>query len=129
MSITSPSSSIWQGVLDTIRSKHFSARVAHYDRRALIADADALGGPEMLLLHWDKLRQLERIPRFDEDQAMPAIQGIERYSAPFVEIFMVSHKWLRPSLDPTQSHPDTPDNAKARAINAFSEWRSQWVND
>jgi hypothetical protein len=120
---------LWNDILEIISSGKFSARVSTFDRRPLIAQADALGGPEMLLLHWDKLRQLERIPRFDEDQAMPAIQGIERFSAPFVEIFMVSHKWLRPSIDPEEAHPDTEDNAKAHAINEFSEWRRQWVSD
>jgi hypothetical protein len=44
-----------------------------------------------------------------------------------VEIFMVSHRWLRPVLDRTQAHPDRPDNDKARAIHQFSLWRRQWV--
>jgi hypothetical protein len=40
---------------------------------------------------------------------------------------MVSHRWLRPSLDPALAHPDGPNAEKARAINEFSHWRRQWV--
>jgi hypothetical protein len=40
---------------------------------------------------------------------------------------MVSHRWLRPSLEPSRSQADNPGGEKARALNEFSRWRRQWV--
>ena len=81
----------------------------------------------MRLLHWGRLAELRRIPRNNEDHAVDAIEGINKFGAQIVEIFMVSHRWLRPSLDPSLSHPDSPDAEKAGAINEFSKWRRRWV--
>jgi hypothetical protein len=81
----------------------------------------------MRLLHGRKLVELGRIPRSDEGQAVDAIRGIDAFGAGIVEVFMVSHRWLRPSLNPSLSHPDTAAGEKARVINEFSLWRREWV--
>jgi hypothetical protein len=73
------------------------------------------------------LAELGRIPRSEEGQAVDAIRGIDSFGAPVVEVFMVSHRWLRPSLDPLLPHPDNPGGDKARALAEFSRWRRQWV--
>jgi hypothetical protein len=81
----------------------------------------------MRLLHWGRLFELGRLPHSDEGEAVDAIAGIDHFGAPAVEVFMVSHRWLRPSLDRRHSHPDGPENAKVKALNEFSLWRRQWV--
>jgi hypothetical protein len=81
----------------------------------------------MRLLHWRSIADLGRIPRSDEEHAVDAIRGIDAFGAPEVEVFMVSHRWLRPSLDPSQSHADNAGGDKARALDQFSRWRRQWV--
>jgi hypothetical protein len=114
-------------VVEVLADDEFRAHGLDFDRRPLIRRANALGGPAMRLLHWSKLARLSRIPRSGEGQTIDAIEGIDEFGAPRVEIFMVSHRWLRPSLDPLLSHPDSCDNEKARAINEFSSWRREWV--
>ena len=81
----------------------------------------------MQLLHWKRLAELGRIPHSDEGQTVDAIAGIDSFGAPVVEVFMVSHRWLRPSLNRRQSYPDGRMNEKAKAIMQFSLWRRQWV--
>ena len=107
--------------------KDFINHATNYDRRPLIRIANSLGGPRMRLIHWKKLVELERIPHSDESHTVEAINGIETYGAPQVELIMVSHRWLKPSLDKITSHPDIRNNSKAKAINEFSSWRRQWV--
>ena len=120
-------STLWENVLDVLASDEVRTRAAGVDRRPLIRRANSLGGPAMRLLHWGKLAELGRIPRSDEGHAVDAIEGIDAFGWPVVEVFMVSHRWLRPSLDPARSHPDGPGGEKARAINEFSRWRREWV--
>jgi hypothetical protein len=127
MSATVRSTTLWDGVLGILAAHEFRARGAGFDRRPLIERANSLGGPAMRLLHWRSLAELGRIPRSHEGHAVDAIQGIDAFGAPIVEVFMVSHRWLRPSLDPSRSDPDGPECEKARAINEFSQWRRQWV--
>lgn len=114
-------------VHEQLASKGFRTHATNFDRRPLIRIANSLGGPQMKLIHWKRLVELGRIPHSDEDHTVEAITGIDTYSAPQVEIIMVSHRWLKPSLDQTTAHPDLPDNRKAKAINEFSDWRRQWV--
>src|SRR5262245_40019705 len=97
---------LWDGVLSVLAEPEFHAGKDDFDRRKLIARANSLGGPTMRLLHWGRLAELSRIPRSDEGQALDAVKGIDAYSAPLVEVFMVSHRWLSPSLEPALSHPD-----------------------
>ena len=120
-------SKLWDGVLGVLAAHDFRDRGAGFDRRPLIESTNSLGGPAMRLLHWRSLVELGRIPRSDEGKAIDAIKGIDAFGAPTVEVFMVSHRWLRPSLDPSLSHPDNPNGDKIRAINEFSQWRRQWV--
>jgi hypothetical protein len=127
MSNTARVNALFERVVEVLASEGFRGLGAGYDRIPLIGIADALGGPPMRLLHWERLAELRRIPRSNEGYAINATEGIDAYGAPIVEVFMVSHRWLRPSLDPAQAHPDGPDNEKARAINEFSNWRRQWV--
>jgi hypothetical protein len=122
-----PSTTLWDGVLGILACDEFRTRGAGFDRRPLIQRANSLGGPAMRLLHWGNLVELGRIPRSDENQTVDAIQGIDSFGAPVVEVFMVSHRWLRPSLDPSRSHPDSPTGEKIGAINEFSLWRRKWV--
>jgi hypothetical protein len=118
----------WDGVLAILASNEFRGRRAKIDRRPLIEAANSLGHCPMRVLHWQKLVDLGRIPRSDEGHAVDAIQGITAFRTPIVELFMVSHRWLRPSLDAAQSHPDNEYAHKASALNEFSLWRRKWVH-
>src|SRR5688500_2964730 len=127
MDPSTPFAKLWDRVLGVFAEDPFLGRASGFDRRPLITIANGLGGPRMRLLHWRTLGDLGRLPRSDEGHAVDALAGIDAYGAPQVEVFMVSHRWLRPSLDPTRSHPDGPDHEKARAVHQFSLWRRQWV--
>lgn len=120
---------LWTQIKEIISTKDFRNQAQNYDRRTLIEKSNNLGGPRMMLLHWKELELLKRIPHSSENKAVDAIIGIETYGAGEVEIFMVSHRWLRPSLDPSKSHPDSPLHEKAKAIREFSLWRRQWVQN
>lgn len=114
-------------VRERLESKDFQQHATGFDRRPLIRIANSLGGPAMKLLHWKRLVALGRIPHSNESEAVEAIAGIDSFGAPEVEIIMISHRWLRPSLDRSCAHPDLSNNRKAQAINEFSDWRRQWV--
>jgi hypothetical protein len=101
-------------------------RARAFDRRSLIQRANEVG-PAMRLLHWDRLKSLGRLAAFSEGCTEDAVEGINRFGAPSVEIFMVSHRWLRPSLDDAFSHPDDASNTKAKALAEFAQWRRCWV--
>jgi hypothetical protein len=121
------SPTIWDRVVAALSTDQFWKEASDFDRRSLIALANSLGGPRMRLLHWERLAELGRIPHSDEGEAVDAIAGIDSFGAPLVEVFMVSHRWLRPSLDRLQSHADGLRNEKAQAIGQFSRWRREWV--
>lgn len=121
--------SLLSKVHDQLESRDFMEHASGFDRRPLIRRANSLGGPPMKLIHWKTLRNLKRIPHSEEDHAVEAISVIDRFGAPQVEIFMVSHRWLRPSRNRNTAHPDTPENQKAKAINEFSKWRRNWVKN
>lgn len=127
MAITSNFNDLLNRVQEQLQSSIFQRQSYNFDRRPLIEAANSLGGPVMKLLHWQRIVELGRIPRSEEEQAGDAMEGIERFGAPQVEIIMISHRWLRPSLDPSLAHPDSEDHQKAKAINEFSNWRRQWV--
>jgi hypothetical protein len=118
---------LWDRSAQTLVSHQFQQLAQGFDRRPLIQCANSLGGPSMRLLHWMKLKELRRLPRSDEGESVDAIDGIDRFGARVVEMFMVSHRWLRPSLNRRLSHPDGPNNEKALALDEFSLWRRQWV--
>src|SRR5205809_617499 len=118
---------VWDRVVAALSTKQFRAGATYFDRRSLITLANSLGGPRMRLLHWKRLAELGRIPHSDEGEAVDAIAGIDSFGAPLVEVFMVSHRWLRPSLDRQQSHPDGLRNEKAQAVAQFSRWRRERV--
>src|SRR5262245_2342785 len=88
----------FDGVVGILRSERFRGIARGFDRRPLIQEANRIG-PAMRLLHWRYLHEFERLPSFRDDVTDDAIAGINRYGAPYVEVFMVSHRWLRPSLD------------------------------
>jgi hypothetical protein len=127
MSTAARSDTLWDRVLGVLACSKFRLRGARFDRRPLIERANSLGGAAMRLLYWGRLVELGRIPRSNEGHTVDAVRGIDSFGAPTVELFMVSHRWLRPSLDPSRSHPDSPNGEKARALNEFSLWRRQWV--
>jgi hypothetical protein len=125
---TSPHrASLWNRVVEALTTDAFRSIASIYDRRPLIQIANSLGGPRMRLLHWRKLDELGRVPHSDEGHAVDALAGIDAFGAPEVEVFMVSHRWLRASLDKAQAHPDSAGNDKARALAEFTQWRRQWV--
>lgn len=127
MNASAPQATPWDRVLRLLEGAEFRTLGAGFDRRPLIERANSLGGPRMRLLHWRKLANLKRIPRSNEGHAVDAIMGIDAFGARTVELFMVSHRWLRPSVDPSSAHTDTPNGQKASAINEFTQWRRQWV--
>jgi len=97
-----------------------------FDRRKIIIAANRIG-PPMKLLYWRRLEQLGYLPDFSSSNAEDALQGIQRFGAPQVEIFFVSHRWLRPSTDASLAHPDDEASTKAKALVEFSTWRRDWV--
>jgi hypothetical protein len=118
---------LWIRVQQLLQNKHFIDYATDFDRRPLIQLVNQLNGPRMLLIHWSTLAQIQRIPHSDENLAVDALEEINKYGAHRCEIFMVSHRWLRPRLHSNESHPDSIENEKAKAINEFSKWRQTWV--
>ena len=119
---------IWENVTQLIQQPDFAMRTAKVSRVAAIEMANSVG-PNMRLIHDATLTELGYLPRSSENKTMDALEGIRHFGAPVVEIFMVSHRWLRPSLDPNISHPDAENHCKAAAINEFSKWRKKWVEN
>ena len=78
-------------------------------------------------MHWRRLVQLGYIFDCSNSSAEDAPSSINRFGAPTVEIFMVSHRWLCASTDASLSHPDDEDSRKAKALVEFSKWRRDWV--
>jgi hypothetical protein len=113
-------------VTRVLRNETFRGMARGFDRRSLIKDANEIG-PAMRLLHCRCLEKLGRLPAFHEAMSEDAVAGINRFGAQRVEIFMVSHRWLRPSLDPALAHADDPQNTKAKALTEFARWRRRWV--
>jgi hypothetical protein len=118
---------LWMRITELLEHEQFKYSATHYDRRPLIKLVNQLNGPQMRLIHWSTLAEIRRIPRSDENLTVDALEGINKYNVNVCEIFMVSHRWLRPRLDSVESHPDSIANEKAIAINEFSKWRQQWV--
>ncbi|CAF0774864.1 unnamed protein product [Didymodactylos carnosus] len=118
---------MWSHAKEALISSTCILNAPFCDRRPLIKLANDLNGPRMRLLHWSQIEQEKRIPHSDENLAVDAIKGIDSYGAGKCEIFMVSHRWLRSRLDPTEAHPDSVDNIKAKVLNEFSLWRRRWV--
>ena len=117
----------WSRITRLLENEHFTNWATHYDRRPLIKLANQLSGPQMRLIHWSTLAKLQRIPHSDENFTVDALEGINQHHPSVCEIFMVSHRWLRPRLGSVESHPDSIANEKANAINEFSKWRQHWV--
>lgn len=63
----------------------------------------------MKLILWQRIVDLARIPRSDGNHAVDAIDGINFYGAPAVEIIMLSHRWLRPARERSAADPDFLD--------------------
>lgn len=118
---------VWQRVQELLEDRRFLRHARDFDRRPLIELVNQLNGPRMLLIHWSTLANIQRIPHSDENLAVDALEAIDKYGAGICEIFMVSHRWLRPRLHSDDSHPDSIDNKKAIAINEFTKWRQHWV--
>ena len=118
---------VWTRVENLLQNEHFADYSTNYDRRGLIKLVNEINGPQMRLIHWSTLAEIQRIPHSDENLTVDALEGINKYGAGICEIFMVSHRWLRPRLNSNESHPDSIENEKAKAINEFSKWRQTWV--
>lgn len=118
---------LWLHVEQLLRHPNFVRHAKSFDRCPLIELANQIKGPRMKLLHSSTLADIERIPHSDENLAVDALEAIEQHGAHQCEIFMVSHRWLRPRLDPNASHPDSVGHEKAKAINEFTKWRRHWV--
>ena len=120
---------LWSRAVGVLTCDSFRDQASSFDRRLLIERANKIGGLKMQLLHSSRLEYLCRIPHSSEREAVDAISGIEKFGAPNVEIIMVSHRWLRPSINRLQAHPDSESNDKALAINEFTKWRREWVKN
>jgi len=118
---------LWIRAQQLLQNKNFVDYATSFDRRPLIKLVNELNGPRMLLIHWSTLVKIQRIPHSDENLTVDALEEITKYDANICEIFMVSHRWLRPRLNSNESHPDSIENEKAKAINEFSKWRQNWV--
>lgn len=105
----------------------FRERTEEWDRRAAISMVNALGGPRMQVLEASVLEELGNLPRSSDGRAIDAIEALDHHGAEICEIFMVSHQWLRPSLDSVAAHPDDAEGSKAVALAQFARWRRQWI--
>ena len=114
-----------EDVARLLRDPLFRRAGQSFDRRALIEQANRVG-PQMRLLHWQRLEALGQLPSFNSNATEEAISGIDRFGAS-TEIFMVSHRWLRPSIDASHAHPDDEVATKTKALIEFWKWRRQWV--
>ena len=120
-------SELFNSVKKVISEKSFLENSKSFDRRPLIERTNALGGQRMKLLHWEVLKECEEIPRSTDEKTVDAIEGIETYDVSKVEVIMVSHQWLRPSLNKDEAHPDSAEHLKASSLNQYSNWRRSWV--
>ncbi|MAS92730.1 MAG: hypothetical protein CMO55_05980 [Verrucomicrobiales bacterium] len=118
---------LWSRAEKILSGSHFRNDASGFDRRTLIRRANDIGGLKMHLLHSSKVEELGRIPESSEGTTVEAISGIELYGASRVEVVMVSHRWLRPSIDIKLAHPDSESNCKAKVINEYTKWRRKWV--
>ena len=100
-------SELFNSVKKVISEKSFLENSKSFDRRPLIERTNALGGQRMKLLHWEVLKECEEIPRSTDEKTVDAIEGIETYDVSKVRVIMVSHQWLRPSLNKDEAHPDS----------------------
>ena len=78
-------------------------------------------------MHWRRLVQLGYLFNCSNSSSEDAPSSINRFGAPTVEIFMVSHRWLCASTDASLSHPDDEDSGKPKALVEFSTWRRERV--
>lgn len=89
---------------------------------------NSLGGPRMRVVWCGTLAKLGRLPKWPQDAEhildvesllIEWIKG--KVDGRLVSISLFSHRWERPSLDPTKSHPDTVDNMKASSLAKYGE--------
>jgi hypothetical protein len=113
-------------VAQLLNTSQFQRSGGDFDRREIILASNSIG-PPMKLLYWRRLEELGYLPQFRSHYTEHAVSAVNRFGAPQVEIFMVSHRWSRPSLDAALSHPDDKDSTKARALVEFAKWRREWV--
>ena len=118
---------LWTRVQHLLQDRNFAEYATSFDRRPLIRLTNSMNGLRMRLLHWSTLAARQRILHSDENLTVDALEGIDMFGAERCEIFMVSHRWLRPRLNRNASHPDSLEDEKAHAINEFSKWRRKWV--
>ena len=77
----------------------------------------------LIVVHWSVLKRLGRLPRNPDDAEHfdKAVDVIDNYitgkATHLLVICMVSHRWNRPGLP----HPDSGDNAKARALAKYGD--------
>ena len=89
---------LFELVKNVLSEKSFIEHSDIFDRRPLIEKANSLGGQRMKLLHWKVIEKLQENIISTDNKSVDAMEGIENFGAPEVEIFMVSHQWLRPSF-------------------------------
>lgn len=76
-------------------------------------------GPPCVVVHWETLARLGRIPRSDEGLALPLAEAAEiaRVAGKRFFIEMFSHRWC------SQGQPDDADNSKAKALVQWAKYR------
>eukprot|EP00993_Chasmostoma_nieuportense_P000789 NODE_1724_length_1401_cov_33.896389_g1637_i0.p1 GENE.NODE_1724_length_1401_cov_33.896389_g1637_i0~~NODE_1724_length_1401_cov_33.896389_g1637_i0.p1 ORF type:complete len:407 (-),score=84.03 NODE_1724_length_1401_cov_33.896389_g1637_i0:124-1344(-) len=84
---------------------------AKFGRRAEAETVYTLLAP-MQLLPFNEFHYLGSIPRSDVAKTVPStsLEGQK------VCIVFISHRWLRPSMNPKQAHPDDTNNSKYQLI-------------
>jgi len=111
-----------------LSDRRFKTAASGFDRRDQITRANGVG-PHMRLLAESRLAELGYIPDFAADETIDALDAINKYGAPRVEVFMISHRWLRPHKERSRAHPDDAQNSKTSALLQFFRWRRQWVRN
>jgi len=116
-------SEILQAVIDILNDEYYSGYWTAgnwQERDNLIANI----GPAMTVLHWRDIVVLQRIPRSSEGKTitLQTAHDICRQREKKMNIVFFSHKWTRPSLDPSIAHPDDADGSKAKAMVKLAEY-------
>jgi len=81
-------------------------------------------GPNLYLIHWRTLKETGYLPRYDECMRRGFTKTYEQVLSTHgsqCTINFFSHRWLRPSMDPSKAHPDDERGTKAKVVATLGE--------
>jgi len=100
---------------------------------ARVKACNALGGPRMQVVPWKALEVLGHLPQYPDPEDSRFILDAEslleewvarqdeqgRVGGRIICFSFFSHRWERPSMDPTLAHPDDAEHKKAKALTTY----------